>query len=88
LFLMDMDWQLLLIVITPIMTCNFFWCLVLQKNAQFVKIDGYERVPANDELALKKAIANQPISVAVDGSDENFEFYESVSFFINFTNKN
>ncbi|KAK2445630.1 cysteine proteinase COT44 [Trifolium repens] len=48
-----------------------------EKDAQFVKIDGYERVPPNDELALEKAIANQPISVAVDASDLHFEFYES-----------
>ncbi|KAG5018390.1 hypothetical protein JHK87_014245 [Glycine soja] len=28
-------------------------------------VDGYERVPAYDELALKKAVANQPVSVAI-----------------------
>ncbi|KAK3121373.1 hypothetical protein QOZ80_8BG0651800 [Eleusine coracana subsp. coracana] len=36
-------------------------------------IKGYEDVPANDEAALMKAVANQPVSVAVDAS--NFQFY-------------
>ncbi|KAL6841022.1 hypothetical protein ACP4OV_028991 [Aristida adscensionis] len=38
-------------------------------------IKGYEDVPANDEAALMKAVANQPVSVAVDGGDMTFQFY-------------
>ena len=38
-------------------------------------IKGYEDVPANNEAALMKAVANQPISVAVDGGDMTFQFY-------------
>jgi len=38
-------------------------------------IKGFEDVPANDEAALMKAVASQPVSVAVDGSDMTFRFY-------------
>ncbi|KAF8654902.1 hypothetical protein HU200_061331 [Digitaria exilis] len=40
-----------------------------------VTIKGYEDVPANNEAALMKAVANQPVSVAVDGGDMTFQFY-------------
>uniref|UniRef100_A0A0E0ML92 Uncharacterized protein n=1 Tax=Oryza punctata TaxID=4537 RepID=A0A0E0ML92_ORYPU len=36
-------------------------------------IKGYEDVPANDESSLMKAVAGQPVSVAVDAS--KFQFY-------------
>ncbi|CAN0914010.1 Senescence-specific cysteine protease SAG39 [Linum grandiflorum] len=39
------------------------------------RIVGFEDVPANDEEALLKAVANQPVSVAVRGSDYSFKFY-------------
>ena len=38
-------------------------------------ITGFEDVPANNEGALMKAVANQPVSVAVDGGDMTFQFY-------------
>lgn len=38
-------------------------------------IKGYEDVPINDEGALVKAVASQPVSVAVDGGDMTFQFY-------------
>lgn len=38
-------------------------------------INGYEDVPANNEAALMKAVANQPVSVAVEGSSLGFQFY-------------
>ncbi|XP_044969229.1 senescence-specific cysteine protease SAG39-like [Hordeum vulgare subsp. vulgare] len=38
-------------------------------------ISGFEDVPANNEGALMKAVANQPVSVAVDGGDMTFQFY-------------
>lgn len=52
--------------------------LGLQKNAPVVAIDGHEMVPANDELALMKAVANQPVSVAIDASGSDMQFYSEV----------
>ncbi|GAB2231526.1 hypothetical protein Drorol1_Dr00010518 [Drosera rotundifolia] len=40
-------------------------------------IKGYKDVPSNNEAALKAAVAHQPVSVAVDGGDYNFQFYSS-----------
>ncbi|KAL0352995.1 UNVERIFIED_CONTAM: Senescence-specific cysteine protease SAG39 [Sesamum angustifolium] len=51
-------------------TCNS------QKEASSAaKITGYEDVPADDESALLKAVANQPVSVAIDASGMAFQFY-------------
>ncbi|KAF8391254.1 hypothetical protein HHK36_023556 [Tetracentron sinense] len=44
------------------------------------KINGYEDVPANSEKALLKAVANQPVSVAIDASGSDFQFYSSGVF--------
>ncbi|KAM2085003.1 hypothetical protein ACFX1R_022746 [Malus domestica] len=44
-------------------------------NAPLVQIDGYENVPENDENALMKAVANQPVSVALDAGGKDFQFY-------------
>ena len=44
-----------------------------------VTIDDYEDVPENDEESLKKAATNQPISVAIEASGREFQFYDSVS---------
>jgi hypothetical protein len=52
----------------------------VQKNAKVVTIDDYGDVPAYDELALQKAVANQPIAVAIEGGGREFQLYESVSF--------
>ncbi|KAK7262292.1 hypothetical protein RJT34_29858 [Clitoria ternatea] len=43
-------------------------------------IKGYEDVPANSESALLKAVANQPVSVAIDASGFEFQFYSSGVF--------
>ncbi|CAJ1978808.1 unnamed protein product [Sphenostylis stenocarpa] len=43
-------------------------------------ITGYEDVPANNEKALQKAVANQPVSVAIDASGSAFQFYKSGVF--------
>ncbi|KAK2398610.1 Granulin repeat cysteine protease family protein [Trifolium repens] len=55
-------------------------CDQSRKNAKVVTIDDYEDVPAYDELALQKAVANQPIAVAIEGGGRAFQLYESVSF--------
>nr|KYP63949.1 Thiol protease SEN102 family [Cajanus cajan] len=43
-------------------------------------ITGYEDVPANNEKALQKAVANQPVSVAIDASGFDFQHYKSGVF--------
>lgn len=55
---------------------------MMQKNAKVVTIDGYEDVPSNNENALKKAVAHQPVSVAIEASGRALQLYQSVSLFI------
>jgi C1A family cysteine protease len=47
-------------------------CQIVQPQ---VHISGYQDVPRNDEMALAAAVANQPVSVGVDGSGV-FQFYQ------------
>lgn len=54
----------------------------MQENSPVVSIDGHESVPANNEDALLKAAANQPISVAIDAGGSDFQFYSEVNFLI------
>lgn len=49
-----------------------------------VTINGYQDVPENNEEALLKALANQPLSIAIDASGRDFQFYSGVSFFFFF----
>lgn len=51
----------------------------MQKNARVVTIDSYEDVPVNDEESLKKAVANQPVSVAIEAGGRAFQLYQSVT---------
>ncbi|RLM73232.1 senescence-specific cysteine protease SAG39-like [Panicum miliaceum] len=44
-------------------------------SSSVATIKGYEDLPTNNEAALTKAVANQPVSVAVDGGDMTFQFY-------------
>ena len=55
-------------------------CDQYRKNAKVVTIDDYEDVPANDEKALQKAVANQPVSVAIEAGGREFQFYDSGVF--------
>ncbi|KAK9048302.1 hypothetical protein SSX86_032735 [Deinandra increscens subsp. villosa] len=43
-------------------------------------ITGHEDVPANSESALLKAVSSQPVSVAIDASGSDFQFYSSGVF--------
>jgi hypothetical protein len=52
---------------------------LLQKNAKAVSIDGFEDVPANDENSLQKAVAHQPVSVAIEAGGREFQLYKSVN---------
>lgn len=55
-------------------------CDVSKENSPAVSIDGYEKVPANNEDALLKAVANQPVSVAIDAGGSDFQFYSEGVF--------
>ncbi|XP_057811078.1 vignain-like [Salvia miltiorrhiza] len=55
-------------------------CDATKMNVPAVTIDGYENVPANDEDALMKAVANQPVSVAMDAGGSNLQFYSEGVF--------
>lgn len=55
-------------------------CSASKENSHAAKITGYEDVPANSEAALLKAVANQPVSVAIDASGFDFQFYSSGVF--------
>lgn len=52
------------------------FCNNAKANRTVVSIDGYEDVPENDEDALKKAAANQPVAVAIC-VDAHLQFYSS-----------
>ena len=49
-----------------------------QKGAALIK--GYEDVPANNETALLNAVANQPVSVSIEASGFEFQFYSGGVF--------
>ncbi|KAL3835275.1 hypothetical protein ACJIZ3_010011 [Penstemon smallii] len=55
-------------------------CDAKKESSPAVTIDGHEDVPANDEDALLKAAANQPISVAIDAGGSDFQFYSEGVF--------
>ncbi|KAL6295639.1 hypothetical protein ACE6H2_003781 [Prunus campanulata] len=51
---------------------------VLKRNA--VTIDDYTDVPSNDEEQLLQAVASQPVSVGISGSDMAFQLYSKGIF--------
>ncbi|CAI0389107.1 unnamed protein product [Linum tenue] len=51
-----------------------------KNNAKVVTINNYEDVPINDEAALQKAAANQPIAVAIEAGGRGFQLYTSGIF--------
>ena len=55
-------------------------CNSKKSGSHAAKISGYEDVPANSESSLLKAVANQPVSVAIDASGSDFQFYSSGVF--------
>ncbi|XXG89016.1 hypothetical protein AAC387_Pa12g1120 [Persea americana] len=50
-------------------------CDLTKKLSHVVTIDGYEDVPANDDNALMKAAAHQPVSVGIEAGGLEFQFY-------------
>lgn len=65
----------------------FFLVHKLQENNKVVSIDGYEDVPAYNENALKKAVAHQPVSVAIEAGGMALQLYQSVSICHNIQSK-
>ncbi|XP_047948166.1 senescence-specific cysteine protease SAG39-like [Salvia hispanica] len=55
-------------------------CNSKKESSDAAKITGYEDVPSNSESALLKAVVNQPVSVAIDASGSDFQFYSSGVF--------
>ncbi|CAN6177026.1 unnamed protein product [Urochloa humidicola] len=55
-------------------------CDAIRENRKVVSIDSYEMVPRNNEKALQKAVANQPVSVAIDAAGPAFQHYTSGIF--------
>ncbi|XP_047060573.1 cysteine proteinase EP-B 2-like [Lolium rigidum] len=51
-----------------------------KRSPVVVRIDGHQDVPANSEEELAKAVANQPVSVAIDASGQAFQFYSAGVF--------
>ncbi|XP_065870882.1 cysteine proteinase mucunain-like [Euphorbia lathyris] len=51
-----------------------------RKNTKVVSIDGFEDVPENDEKSLMKAVAHQPVSVAIEAGGRAFQLYQSGVF--------
>lgn len=49
-------------------------------NSHVVTIDDYEDVPYNNEDALMKAVAIQPVSVAIEAGGRDFQLYSSGIF--------
>ncbi|KAI3421406.1 Pept_C1 domain-containing protein [Psidium guajava] len=55
-------------------------CNARKAATSAAKITGYEDVPSNSESALLKAVANQPVSVAIDAGGSDFQFYSTGVF--------
>ncbi|KAH7856973.1 hypothetical protein Vadar_007448 [Vaccinium darrowii] len=55
-------------------------CDTKEEASRAATITGYEKVPANSEAALLKAVANQPVSVSIDAGESAFQFYSSGIF--------
>ncbi|KAJ3695967.1 hypothetical protein LUZ60_001344 [Juncus effusus] len=55
-------------------------CSSSKKKKYAATIDSYEDVTVNSESALKKAVANQPVSVAIEADTNAFQMYESGIF--------
>ncbi|KAK3432979.1 hypothetical protein EUGRSUZ_D00497 [Eucalyptus grandis] len=55
-------------------------CNTAKAATPAASITGYQDVPANNEKALLQAVANQPVSVAIEGGGFDFQFYSSGVF--------
>ncbi|KAA8537375.1 hypothetical protein F0562_026938 [Nyssa sinensis] len=55
-------------------------CDERKEESEVVTISGYHDVPENSEESLLKALANQPLSVAIQASGRDFQFYSGGVF--------
>ncbi|GMH04782.1 hypothetical protein Nepgr_006622 [Nepenthes gracilis] len=55
-------------------------CEDTKDSFEVVVIDGYHDVSANDEQSLLKALANQPVTVAIEAAGRDFQFYSGGVF--------
>ncbi|KAK8624707.1 hypothetical protein V6N13_089594 [Hibiscus sabdariffa] len=55
-------------------------CEEKKEEMDLVTISGYHDVPENDEQSLLKALAHQPLSVAIEASGRDFQFYSGGVF--------
>ncbi|EPS57605.1 cysteine proteinase, partial [Genlisea aurea] len=55
-------------------------CNKVKLNTKVVTISGYVDVTPNSESALQAAVANQPVSVAIDAGGLSFQLYTSGIF--------
>ncbi|RWR78290.1 cysteine protease XCP1 [Cinnamomum micranthum f. kanehirae] len=55
-------------------------CKEKKGDLKLVTISGYEDVPENNEESLLKALAQQPLSVAIEASGRDFQFYSGGVF--------
>nr|GLL30366.1 senescence-specific cysteine protease SAG39-like [Ipomoea trifida] len=53
-------------------------CNKTKSSDHAAKISGYEDVPANSESALEKAVAKQPVSVAIDAGGDFWSYSSGV----------
>lgn len=53
----------------------------LQVDQRVVTISGYRDVPENSEQSLLEALVHQPVSVAMEASGRDFQFYRGVRGF-------
>lgn len=52
---------------------------MFQDESEVVTINGYSNIPKNNEESMLKALAHQPISVAISASGRDFQLYSGVS---------
>ncbi|KAJ0011295.1 hypothetical protein Pint_34033 [Pistacia integerrima] len=55
-------------------------CEEKKEEMEVVTISGYRDVPENDEQSLLKALAHQPLSVAIEASGRDFQLYSGGVF--------
>ncbi|KAM7517390.1 hypothetical protein LguiA_006973 [Lonicera macranthoides] len=55
-------------------------CDEKKEASEVVTISGYHDVPQNSEESLLKALANQPLSVAIEATGRDFQFYSGGVF--------